>query len=246
LTLFSSISVLKFLDPRIRRIGQGIILSSIDKLLEETISSNQTATLVVEDPEIKTALMSRLVEVFVTLTEVLYVDYDLQFSSSLQNLEEIEYDKKFGKNLQVLQPPDDALDFVSQIASKKMHVGGVLILDSLNSLQNVIAGNFSDGESKIANQRSALVITILQQLSRFYSKSLVIVNIAKARQRLGKDHSTFWEKSLVGGRMIKFKSDVILFAKEIQAINPEIEIRTERIGSDVHDKTEGETYLLSL
>jgi len=190
--------------------------------------------------------MNSLVEVFVTSAEVLYVDYDLQFSSSLQNLEEIEYDKKFGKNLQVLQPSDDALDFVSQIASIKMRHGGVLILDSLNSLQNVIAGNFSDGESKIANQRSALVITILQQLSRFYSKSLLIVNVAKARQRFGKDHSTFWEKSLVGGRMIKFKSDIILFAKEVQAVHPKIEIRIERFGSDVVEKTGEETYVLSL
>ena len=114
--------------------------------------------------------------------------------------------ESFGKNLLLIQPSDDALDFVTNIASIRMGQSGILILDSLNSLQNVIAGNLTEGESKIANQRSAVVITILEKLSRFHSKSLLIVNVAKARQRLGKDHSTFWEKSLVGGRMIKFKS----------------------------------------
>ena len=151
--------------------------------------------------------MKRLVEVFLTVAEVVYIDDDLQFSSTLQNIGEIDYGRAFGNNLQVMQPSDDALDFVSSIASVKMRLGGIMILDSLNSLQNVIAGNFSEGETKIANQRSALVITILQQLSRFYSKSLIVVNVAKARHSVGKDHSTFWEKSLVGGRMIKFKSD---------------------------------------
>ena len=199
-----------------------------------------------EDPKIKPALMKRVVEASLSLGEVLYIDYDLQFSSILQNIDEIDYAGTFGKNLQVMQPSDNALDFISDIASIEMHRGGILILDSLNSLQNTIAGNFLEVEAKIANQRSALVITILQQVSRFYSKSLLIVNVARARQKLRIDRSTFWEKSLVGGRMIKFKSDMILFAKETLDGLPAIEVRAERIGSSREPKAKEETYLLSL
>jgi hypothetical protein len=220
------------------------MLSTVNKLLGEIVSKNQTVTLVFEDPKIKPAVMKRIVEVLVQSAEVVYADYDLQFSSTLQNLEEIDYARTFGKNLQVIQPSDDALDFVTHIASIRMGQSGILILDSLNSLQNVIAGNLTEGESKIANQRSALVITILQQLSRFYSKSLMIVNVAKARQRVGKDQSTFWEKSLVGGRMIKFKSDLILFAKEIQEGLPNIEIRAERVQAPLEENRTVEMYLM--
>jgi len=190
--------------------------------------------------------MKRVVEASLSLGEVLYVDYDLQFSSILQNIDEIDYAGTFGKNLHVMQASDNALDFISDIASIEMHRGGILILDSLNSLQNTIAGNFLEVEAKIANQRSALVITILQLVSRFYSKSLLIVNVARARQKLRIDRSTFWEKSLVGGRMIKFKSDMILFAKEILDGLSAVEVRAERISSSREQKAKEETYLLSL
>jgi hypothetical protein len=199
-----------------------------------------------EDPKLKPALMRRLVEIFLSLSDVLYVDYDLQFSSSLQNLEYTEYSRMVKKeNLLVLQPSDDTIEFVSQIASIQMRRGGVLILDSLNSLQNILTGAFLENESKIANQRSALIITILQKLARFYSKSLIIVNVAKARQRLGKDQSTFWEKSLVGGRMIKFKSDLILSATETGGSRPEVLIRAEKTRSGISPAPDEEKYLLS-
>ncbi len=186
---------------------------------------------------------------FVSRDELIYVDFDLQFSSLLQNLDSASYEglTKSGK-LKVLQPSEDILDFAEGISGQEMQSGGALILDSLNSLQSLLTDEASNRGSKIANQKTALIVTVLQKMCRFYSKSLVIVNVTRSRPKnSNEESSSFWEKKLVGGRMIKFKSDVILSVKQILSAPPEIEIKVqESHGESLSILPKDQRFLLRL
>lgn len=158
-----------------------------------------------------------------------YIDLDLQFSSLLQNLDQAAYDRLANsRKLVVLQPPDDVLELVELIASQKMQKGGILILDSLNSLQNILTEDGSKQQMKAANQKTALIVSILQMISRSYGDSLIVVNVAKSRPRSSEEKdSGHWDKKLVGGRMIKFKSDLILSVEEVKGNPSKLEIVVE-------------------
>jgi len=148
--------------------------------------------------------------------------------------------ERISKNLSVIQPSDDVLEFTAVIYSREMKRGGMIVLDSLNTLQSLLTAQSSNSDSKVANQKSALVVTLLQQISRFYSRSLLITNITKARPNDAKESSSsFWEKVLVGGRMIKFKSDRILSAKKIVKVgSPIVEITSQSSDSTESDSFE--------
>jgi len=148
--------------------------------------------------------------------DVIYLDFDLQFSSILQNLESSRFDLIRSTGLlHVLQPSDEILEFVESLAQYKFHSGGVIVLDSLNSLQNLLTGGRIGEGSKEANQKTALIVTLLQGISRTFKKSLFIINVTKQRPKQTiQDNTALWEKSLVGGRIIKFKSDVVILLKQ--------------------------------
>lgn len=181
------------------------------------LAPGKTITVAFDDPRIKPIACLLLVEKLVPVCDVAYIDYDLQFSSFLQNLsdERFEWIHR-NRRLTVIEPTEDAFRFVEAIVAEKLETRGVLILDSLNTLQASLTDATSTQGSKIANQESSILITILQQVARFCSKSFVIVNITKSRPRgISASSSSFWEKVLVGGRMIKFKSDSILSVKQV-------------------------------
>jgi len=172
----------------------------------------------------------KLVKEFIALQKnVAYVDFDLQFSSLLQNLDRQEYvHMSDSGKLHVVQPPDDILDFVTVMAGYKLPRGGVVILDSLNSLQSLLTDERTNQGSKEANQKTALIVTVLQNISRFHNNSFLIINLTKARPKsLNRDTSSFWEKTLVGGRMIKFKSDAILSLKNDSRDSPLIKVAVQ-------------------
>jgi len=163
-------------------------------------------------------VIRELIQKIVAKTFVLYVDLDLQFSSLLQNIDETAYGRfQNSGRLVVLQPPDDVIELVSSISSVEIRREGVLFLDSLNSLQNILTENTSRRESKRGNQKTALLISILEIISRSCGMPLILINVAKSRPQspAEKDPSAQWEKRLVGGRMIKFKSDLIISVKEV-------------------------------
>ena len=85
-----------------------------------------------------------------------------------------------------------------------------MILDSINTLQGMIRNPESDPDSVVANHKAAILITILQQTARYYSKSLWITNITRARPKVLDSGEVFWEREPIGGRMMLFKSDVLL------------------------------------
>jgi len=221
-------------------------MSSIEPLLNWITSKLQTITLAFDDPRIKPAVCLGLVERLTSRVNVVYVDFDLQLSSQLQNLDLIHYDRiNCGGRLMVLQPNDEILDFVESISFQNMQQGGLLVLDSLNTLQSLLTDDTSSRGSKIANQKTALLVTVLQKLSRFYSKSLIIVNVTKSRPSdRNMLTSTFWEKTLVGGRMIKFKSDAILSVSQNQS--HEVELKFQNTGHGMSSNLYEERYLLNV
>jgi hypothetical protein len=211
---------------------------SDDSFTEKICTSGRTITLAFDNPEIKPIACLELVEKLSALHDTVYLDYDLQLSSFLQNLNGERFDRicKNGK-LTVIQPPDDVLSFVELISGEKIGSGGTIIIDSLNTLQTLLTDQDNGRSSKIANQKTAIVITVLQQIVRFYYKSLVIVNVAKSRpKRVSESTESYWEKVLVGGRMIKYKSDAILSVKRGFAGGvPRIEIREQQYSSGMRD-----------
>jgi hypothetical protein len=205
-------------------------LSSLDGLLRDITRNSRTITLAFDEPRIKPAVLLSLVKRFIVVADVTFVDFDLQFSSILQNLDDSSYRLIDGRrHLSVMQPSNKILDFVGNISSKKINSQGVMILDSLNSLQAILTDDSSTRGSKSANQKTALIVTVLENICRFYSKSLLIVNITKARPVDAESSDSFWEKRIVGGRMIRYKSDMVLSAKQIFSLGvPEVEINVQK------------------
>jgi hypothetical protein len=147
------------------------------------------------------------------------------------------------RNLVVIQPTDDLLDFIHDIALEKMEQGGALILDSLNSLQNLLNDNQFNRGSKEANQKTALVVTVLQTMCRYYGKSLIVFNITKSRPRnLDEKSISFWEKTLVGGRMIRYKSDAILSFKQNSSDTSLIEVNVQELHDGIPNDSRNPRY----
>lgn len=180
-------------------------------------------TLAFDEPRIKPAVSLAMVERFLQQHAVIYVDFDLQFSSLLQNID----GKKFSKiadsgRLAVMQPSDDVLDFIGNVSDLKMSSGGIVFLDSLNTLQALLTDSLAERGALIANQKTAMVVTVLQELCKHYCNSLLIMNLTKSRPIDANEvssspaASSFWEKGLVGGRMIRYKSDRIFSVNYMQ------------------------------
>ncbi len=188
-------------------------MENLEDLGGAIVSNPQTLTIAVEEPRIKPALVKKIVEELVKSGKLLYFDYDLQFSSYLQNIPSDEYSSLSSNGLNVVQPSDVPSGLVYSFEHLvELGKGGVFVLDSINSLQAILSDNASLRGAKTANYNTSFVITLLQLVARNFSKSLVIFDFTKSRPRPQIDGSVTWEKELVGGRMIRYKSDLILFA----------------------------------
>ena len=174
-------------------------------------------TIAVENPRVKAVLVNNIVEGFLSQGDVTYFDYDLQFSSFLQNAPEPLYSEWLSKGLLVVQPNEDPLNLVVTFSSlEKIRKGGAYILDSINSLQTLLSPNSSLQSAKSANYRSSVLLSVLQLAARSFEKSFIVFDLTKLRPRIQQDQSVSWEKELVGGRMIRYKSDAIFCASEMK------------------------------
>ena len=144
----------------------------------------------------------------------------------LQNLSTPEFERISNLDLKILQPSNEIDDPILSV-HKSNRKGGLVVIDSLNTLQNLFSVLPSQTDSKVANHRSTIVVSAIQQIARFYSKSIVILNLTKMRPKKSEDGVT-WEREIVGGRMTRFKSDAVLFAtEESEAENKNRRIRIE-------------------
>lgn len=169
----------------------------------------KTVLIAYDDPQVKLDVVTEIIREFVKANQqVQYLDFDLQFSSLLQNLSIREQDEF--RSVQTLPHLSNDISDVFALA-QSCHQGGIIIIDSFNTLQDLLLlGNLDD--SSKANHRTAVVLSLLQELATFYSKTLMILNLTRSRPRMVSE-VVRWERDIVGGRMARFKSDSILYAR---------------------------------
>jgi hypothetical protein len=213
------------------------------------ISESEIISLVYNDPRIRPKMMEAIVNQSLGLKhQVQYIDFDLQFSSLLQNLSNSKFRLIVNENLQILQPGPTVTDFfpfVFQAARNE----GLIIMDSLNTLQNMLSLEPTITDLKSANHRSAVLVSALQQLARSYSKTIILLSLTKSRPVKSDDVEVTWEKGIIGGRMTKFKSDTILLANEEMSENGQaarIKVSVDTIYSKAFRGKAGDEYEILL
>ena len=117
--------------------------------------SGKTVLLAYDDPQFKLEIVNEIMQEFVKMgRQVQYLDFDLQFSSLLQNIS-IEEREKFRDITVIPQLTNDINEIFS--LSQLCQQGGIVVLDTFNTLQNLMLdGNL--GNSAAANHRTAVVI----------------------------------------------------------------------------------------
>jgi hypothetical protein len=182
-------------------------VKSVDELIDH-LAGTEITSIVYEDPRIKLTTMAAIVETYLKKgLQVHYLDYDLQYSSLLQNSDQMSTELGANSNLLVLQPKVQIA--IPGEIFKTARKTGAVIIDSLNTMQSLFAVEPSTANLITANKRTALLISAIQLVSRSFSKTMLLSSIA--RQRPSKTESEpVWERTIVGGRMTDFKSDVII------------------------------------
>lgn len=219
---------------------------SIANLIRD-ISHSEIITLACDDPGIRPLMMRSIVAEFTAKRlQVHYIDFDLQFSSFLQNLSETEYAKISSRELCVFHPNPDSMGDLLLPLMMLVKSGGLIVLDSMNAVQNFLSEKNMQSDGRIANHRSAVLITVFQQIARFYSKTILILNLTKSRLKRIQEGSATWEKVIVGGRLTRFKSDAILFANKIPpalaSSSPRIRVAVTDVSSNTFGGNVGDVY----
>ncbi len=179
-----------------------------------SLAGANTVALVADNPTLKTETLASLCKYLASShQQVHYVDLDLQFSSLVQNYRMIT---GFGFppvgssiNVGIPQVQNVSQQIIDFLCDPELRPGGAFVIDSINSLQNLVRVGNTDSDSVIANHKVAILITMIQELARHFSKTLWISNITRNRP-ISSDGETQWDKGLAGGRMMLMKSDVIV------------------------------------
>lgn len=176
-----------------------------------SLSACLTITLSAQNPSLKTsALVLILKHICAQDKPVHFLDLDLQFSSTLANLPASYALKSFAKLVTYCPKENEVFDSIISLLSKDaLGRGGAIVMDSVNSLQDLLRLAGSETDSAKANHKAAIILTLFQELARNSSKLLILSNIVRSRPHIH-DGEVAWEKELVGGRMVKLKSDVVL------------------------------------
>ncbi len=209
-------------------------------------SDCEVVSLAYSDPRIKPKMMLALVkESLGSGHPVEYIDFDLQFSSLLQSLSDDQYNEISDELLRVFQPGPNVIDFVAPLFNSGRK-GGLIVIDSLNTAQNLLSQEPTAADLKLANHRAAIFISALQQFARANSQTILLLNLTKLRPKRGKNSEILWEKEIVGGRMTRFKSDVILFVSQsiLHSESIRIEVKVGSIVSEAFGGYESDEYEL--
>ena len=147
-----------------------------------------------------------------------YIDFDLSFSSLIQNIPESEFNE-LSRRLRIVQPKESMIwrTLISELAPIAKEEG-FIIIDSLNMMQNLIALETSPPDLAVANHKSSVLISLIQQIARNRLQSILVLSLTKSRPKRLNDSSIVWEKEQIGGRMMKLKSDITLLLKESVAV----------------------------
>ncbi len=158
---------------------------------------------------IKTSTLSIIVDGFVSREQqVQYVDLDLQYSSMFTN--SLDHRQLASETLQVFRSRDlQTVDLVISLLNSQVRKGGIIVVDSINTLQMLLQEREHRIDFVKSNHEAAILITLIQEFACRHSKALILANVIRSRPRKGQDFR-LWDMELSGGRVIKFKSDVIL------------------------------------
>jgi hypothetical protein len=222
--------------------------------LEDLLSSfqeYQTITFFSQNPIIKTSALSSIISGFLSREkQVHFADFDLQYSSLISN-NSSHYEKLSNKLFQLFRSEgSQTVDlFVSLLNSSNVEKGGIIVLDSINTLQVMLQPRASRMDFVKSNHEAAILITLVQEFASRYSKTLILGNSVRPRPR-ERGGSKLWHTTLSGGRMITIKSDVVLSATQSLGglgLNDKIVLIVESV-ADKHNGVfrKGQTFSFSV
>ncbi len=173
--------------------------------LLDGLEKYKTVSIYSEDAMAKTYLLSILVEQSIARNgEIHYLDCDLQYSSmNCQNKGTNHLSSALNRGLKLYVPAELGFthSLVDLMSSEPKKEAGLVVLDSLNSMQNLLREQDPSIDWVKANHEAAIVLTLLQEFCSHHGKILIISNIARAKP--SKTVSGSWEKDISGGRMIR-------------------------------------------
>jgi hypothetical protein len=192
------------------------MIDGLEQLLN-SLSEYQTMTLSTGNPWIKTALLCEIVEeLAIGRKPVAYLDLDLQFSASIAN--QVCHISKIENNASGLAlwsaREEDMLNTIIRILSqKRLGQGGVIVIDSVNTLQGMLISPDPPSGFSVANHKASTIIALFQKFAFDNSKCLILSALSRSRPRM-RDREVSWETVLAGGRMIERASDIILSLRD--------------------------------
>ena len=191
-------------------------LKSVDALIGD-LRKFEIANISADFPLVKLDFAFNFVKHCIELDlEVHYLDFDLILSSLMQNVSYSDY-RNLSRGLQIFQPGENSVESsVTSLLGSLAKKEGFIIIDSFNMMQNLIALESSPHDSLVANRKSSVLISLIQQVARNRLNTLVVLSLAKSRPKRMEGDTVVWEKELVGGRMLKLKSDETLLLKLVK------------------------------
>ncbi|MGI0085777.1 MAG: hypothetical protein ACREBQ_11920, partial [Nitrososphaerales archaeon] len=151
-----------------------------------SLSKCLTVTLSTQSAYLKTSVLFSIVNYLSSQDKrVDFLDLDLQFSSMLANLKTESALTSFEKMMTYCPKESEVFDsIISLLSQKDLGRGGAIIMDSINSLQDLLRQADNDPDSAKANHRAAIILTIFQELARNNSKLLILSNIVRSRPHM--------------------------------------------------------------
>jgi hypothetical protein len=183
------------------------------KELADALQQFHTVTLSADDAFLKTLTLWFLTMHFlVSGDSIYYFDCDLQYSGLLAQHYE---SKNYEASLHVFAPGEKEIvqSLVAFLSLPQESERGIVVVDSLNTLQDLLRENDSKDATR-ANHELATLLTLLQQFAERGNKLLIIANLT--RPRPGAEGSSVWQRNIAGGRISRMKSDAIISIKSAQ------------------------------
>jgi hypothetical protein len=211
------------------------------------ISDLETVSLAYDDPRIKLQITYQLVVQQLSQNgTVLYIDVDAQFSALLCNLPKDRINSLPPAYLKVITPDDPLaiFDYVLTMPAGK----GMVLIDTLNTMQRMLLRVPSKTDAKTASHRLAVIMSALEETCRSVGKTILILNLTRSRPKEDYD-GLKWERDIVGGRVSRFKSDLIIRARENALPEKnfrEIGLQVEAIQSDRFAGNQEGTYKIPI
>jgi hypothetical protein len=187
------------------------ILSSIDDETGETITISFSL------PMLKTLALECIIECFLRKSKLVhYLDLDLQFSCLIENFSTRIIPSK--NLLQIFRSNSlQVVDLIlSLLNSQHPEKGGILVVDSIGTLQTLLTWHQRDRMDFVkSNHEAAILLTLMQEFATRNSKILLITNVMRPRPNKNSTKRE-WDMEISGGRMIRLKSNAIISATGIR------------------------------